>query len=444
MSKFLKIILLIILIIMVSFLGYFKIRSYQANQTLIPKNANGLMMVNTDLIYRSILMNAIKNPAYYFKGDEDSKVKIQKRGLKIPSKLFLYTFSDQNQTTFFSRFTITDRDEFSLFIADKFILTNYEKDENHLNWATSENGKINLCYNDKEVAVSFSLSNQNVEELLTAIVLEKDFIKVNKSKFKNILDQNGHLHFVNNEVNAFVNFNSGEIKGDISWITDYLQPVAKPTHTKFQDDATATFWMNANILNLPSKQWNIGDYTIDRDSLSTYFKDYMDFEWKGSMKKTDSVITYEYDDDFEKIAIVTAVEKDMPLFTFRLDADGENLKNYLQNNHLLDPISGRVNPDVFPLYPLFVAGFSNQFQIGTQVNTEDKTDSKPSNDFLYGMIDFKKANTQQDIPYFSSFLKSFDKMEIRGSKTGSEPIKISGRITFENHNINAFYQLIRK
>ena len=69
MKKFLKITAAIVILLLIFFAGVLKYRRYQAGQTLIPKNATGIIKINVDELYQTVALNILGNPGYYLKSD---------------------------------------------------------------------------------------------------------------------------------------------------------------------------------------------------------------------------------------------------------------------------------------------------------------------------------------------------------------------------------------
>jgi hypothetical protein len=446
MKKFFKIIAVIILSLLIFFVGIFKYRQYRTNQVLIPRDATSVLKISTDEILRSLAANMIANPRFYLKSDDQPKPTVMQNklasGLRIPASLYLFTMENQSTNAIFTRFDVKSKNNFETFIQQtlKFKIL---KQQNGMSFASSSLGNVVICYNTEAAAIVFSGEIKNFDSILINLLKQENFLKLSESKFNTLEASSHHIAYSDTKNRFNIDFNTGAFNFDAEFSTEAIVPAAEPKHRIFNKESTASFWLNADFPTTENKTYRFKNAIIERDSLLKYYKGYLDFEWTNSTSQTDSIITYEYNDDFEKVEKITLQKKEIPNFTMTITADANGLKSYLNLQRIINLDSGTVNKSVFPLYKAFVSGNSEQFLLGTNKDLKVDTKKEGSKDFLSLDVNFKKLNTQLNVPGVNRFLKSFDRLSIKGKAVNAHQVRLNGRVTLINEDINSLYQLLK-
>ncbi|MFC3559590.1 hypothetical protein [Pedobacter jamesrossensis] len=446
MKKFLKITAVIVLSLLIFFVGTFKYRQYQANQFLIPKNANAVVKISVDEIYKTLAANIIANPVYYFKSDlkKDSTNKNDKfyNGLKIPASLYFYNIAGAPSTTFFSRFQIKNVKDFENFLRNTLHLE-IAKEIGNINIAKSKLGNFSICYNSKAAALALATQIENYEPILLDILNEKNFIKTSDSQFKKILTRKEHLAFSNKENSGWINFNNGVINFCNEFITNEVIPLSSIKHRKLSENATIGFWLNANFKSIDKKVYKYKNFSLEKDSLLKYYNNNIDFEWTNSIQQTDSVITYEYNDDFEKVEKVSLKKRNIPLFSLNFSTKQNGFKNYLAKQGLVNLDSNILNKNTFPLYKVFIKTDANNINFSTAKEQTVNTDKVSSDDFFYLNIDFIRLNKQLEIPIVTNYFKILKRLEVKGKAIDQDKANLQGKLELKNEDINSLYQILK-
>lgn len=448
MKKFLKIAAVILISLLIFFIGTLKYRNYSANQIAIPKNTTSLVKICVDEILKTLALNAISNPVRYFKSDTGKNVgrsfKRLDHGLSIPANLYLYTIKDQPSTSLFARFKIRNLKNFEDFLS-KAIGFKIKKVSNKLKYAKSVLGNIAICYDEKSAAVVFSSHIANFDAALKDVLNEKNFKKMSDGGFSQLISSSSHVAFEENAQFAELNFKNGEIS--FNGIFNTPEGVKIKTglysHQPANTNNVMNFWLNADFERNTKKEFKLKNVLIEQDSLVKYYQGYIDMEWINTIKQTDSIITYEYNDDFEKAQKVTLQQKDVPNFLINISADALPLKNYLARQNLIHLDSAMVNKSVFPLYQVFVGGNSKQVIFSTKREPSLHQYSQKTNNFLSLNLNFNQFNQQVNFPIISRYLEGLKYLTVKGQATGDEKIAVQGKLEMNNKDINALYQLLK-
>ncbi|WP_231465523.1 hypothetical protein [Pedobacter sp. Leaf132] len=445
MKKFLKITAAIILSLLIFFVGAFKYRQYQANHVAIPKNSTSLVKVNVDEIYKSLALNMISNPGFYLKSGTKTDQKINfnslNHGLKIKASVYFYTIQNQSSSAFFSRFSVKDYKEFKSFLKNvlHFKIT---KATNGLGLAKSKIGNVVILYNEQAAALVITNEIANYNLILNDILKEKNFETIKKTKFKSIIDNHKHICYQNENNFTELNFNNG----NVVFTGIFNQPKGlifkeNSNHRSANKNAAVSFWLNANFLPALNRRYNFKNTFLESDSLAKYFKGYIDLEWLNTTQQTDSVITYDYNDNFEKVEKITLQAKEIPNLVININADAPGLKNYLNRQNYINPDSLTLNKTIFPLYKIYVGGNTKQLVLSTNKKISTTNTFEKANNFFAMNVDFEQVNKQINQPMLSRYLKDFKKLNAEGKKTEHGKIVIEVQLSLINENINALFQL---
>ena len=443
MRKVLKIFGAIVLFLVVFLFGFIKYRQYSANNALIPVEAETLIKINADQIIQSIAWNVPFNLNHYLKSSKRNKKRKSKMDfpITIPASVYLYTLKNYGSGTFFCRLEISDYTAFVNFINTGSGLQRFPLAGMEMQWAKSSDGKLTIFYNKEAVAISYSFSKTNVEEVLPEILLQKNSIEANKSIFSKEMKRKDHLIFSGDHISGILNFKSGEMNVEISWLSNLVIPAEKPVHSAIQPHTIVQFWLNADLENFPSKEIYRKDFRLNTDSLLKYYAGYMDLEWSDVIKQKDTIITYEYNDDFEKVEIKSVQENKIPSFQVSLKSDAKKLMTYLEKEDLLDTATMLINTKAFPLFPLYVSENEQELMLGTNRQKANESKKVLNDEFMYLNVNFKKLKAEYNLPFISDGIRNLDELKVTGKSLGPDAILIKGKLRFSNQKINSFYQL---
>jgi len=447
MVKFLKITAAIVILLLVFFAGIIKYRTYQAEQTAIPKSAISLIQINMDELYQSISANMLSHPAYYFKSDfkKDTAAAEPDKlitGLSIPASIYLYNLADQPTGTLFSRLKIESVDEFENFIKNVIHLQITKRTEG-INMAKSQTGNLVIYYNNKAVALAVTTKQNNLESALLDILAQKNTVKLSESKFAEQLVLKKHIVFSNKDHGGWIHFRNGQIDfRDILSSADIL-PANKSFQHQQTPGSTLNFWLNASFKQNLNKIYRFKNFSLESDSLMKYYNGNLDLEWTNSVTQTDSIITYEYNDNFEKVEKVSLQKRTIPCISLNLNTKGYKLQNYLTKQGLIDPDSNMVNKNVFPLYKVYVNGGTDNLNFATVQKTGNQLIKKTSTDIFYLSVDFIKLSKQIKMPLISHYFNTAKYLEVKSNFIEGKKISIDGKLELKNGEINALYQLLK-
>ncbi|WP_316832157.1 hypothetical protein [Pedobacter aquatilis] len=446
MKKFLKITAVIFLSLLIFFVGTFKYRQYNANRVKLPKQITSLVKINVDELYKSLAANIISNPAFYFKSDfskrKDSKFSGFEHGLKIPASIYLYTLENQPKSAIFTRLEIKDYNDFENFLKTVTGLR-IEKKAGQLKCAKSKPGNFSVYYNKQVAAIVLSNEINNYDAILADILIQKDFEEINKYKFGNLINAHKHICYEMGTTYAELNFENGKV----NFLNTFNQPVGTILNSGFphpvaDKNSTVSFWLNAGFAKAENKTYKLKNVHVERDSLAKYYKNSLAFEWTNTILQTDSIITYDYNDDFEKVEKVALQKKEIPDFVVNIAADVKGLKNYLSHQNIINPDGGTLNKAAFPLYKVLVSNTDKELVLSTKQHHKTATKTAKTDDFFALNVNFIKLNKQLNQPLTTRYFKNLTQLTMSGKASNTGEIKIEGKLSMVNRDINSLFQLL--
>ena len=444
-KKILKRAAISISVLLLIFKGILMYRYYASYKDVIHKDADQIVKVRVDGIFQSIAFNAIKNPSFYLNKDskketEDDK-KTDDKGVSVPANLFLYTINGYSKTTVFMSFKITDSSAFKNYMISKFQFKNFKSIQT-ITTAFTQDKKIQIGFNDKQCVVVFSQNQEDVSLVFTDLLANGNTLDQSDIKWSKIKGANSHINYITKNNTLNLDFEAGQLLINGNFILpEYLDAPKTFTASSFSSEASITLDLNVlSTVNYVSFKHK--DFTVQTDSLSTYYNGHIAAELAKKTTQIDSVITYQYNDDFEKIATQTAIEKEVPEINVQLATEGSKLYTYLKHVGIID--ANIISKDLFPLYQFTVDSTTNGLLLSTSATRVFETKKVESSTILALTVDFKKLQDQNHFPIALNYMDKLLSLKLNGISNKEETIDVSGQVKLKNEDINALAQFFRK
>ena len=338
----------------------------------VPKPATEVIHVNLRQIEHHILVDAIKNPLKFIDFKLPTKKKdslLLKKIISIPRNLFFYTNDAQFNGIWISSFIkIKKQEKLSAYlIRDGFVKSNDEDDVTLFN-----KKNVALAIKDKQLIVAFK---ENKEATISAVAIEvfneNMFLSETSDVLKSIVNSKSDISYAavkDNFVEA--NFKNGlfEVLGTLHsdvFLTlkdsDFSKNSLGYISTKINKEHKL---FKALIIEENRRKFN--NFTkLSIDSIISKWSGNFALNLKVINSKKDTIVTYDYDDDFNKIEKIAVQELTVPEFDFSFDADS-NLFGYLSNKNAIQVIESDTVFTSMPLYKLYASTTATALNIATQ------------------------------------------------------------------------------
>ncbi|RAJ17781.1 hypothetical protein [Olleya aquimaris] len=434
---------IIISVLLLLFKGFLMYRNYASYQDVIHENADHIIKVKVDGLIQTIVFNAISNPSFYNRtSTEKDSLKTDKKtgkGFSIPANLFVYTIKNKPSTTFFTSLKLTDSSNFTNHLMSDFKIENFETSKG-ITIATTNDHNFLIAFNDKQCVMAYNPSKENINEVFSELLIDNKTLSKSDEKWSKIKDANSHINYVTKNNNLHLDFNSGNISitGNLE-LPVFLNVPRTYTGVQFSKDASAT--LNLNVFStLQYVSFDFEGTEIKVDSLNDYYNGHIALEIAQTTTQIDSIISYTYNDDFEKVETKSAVKKEVPEINVQLSSKGSKLYKYLERASIIK--QGMLNKELFPLYQFKIDTTTTSLLASTNIHKPEVFIETENTNVLELNIDFKKLKQQNHFPMLNSYLEQLLTLKTIGTFNKDETLQIEGKVQFANKDINALVQLV--
>ncbi len=400
----------------------------------IPSDAVAVVNINLRNLEHHLLMDILKHPLEYIK-TEPSKNKDKSsfkfyKAVEIPRNLILYTKNNNYSTWFSEPLLLTDKEGLLSNLSRKKFkkvkvrdVLVYKRDNFYV---FVEDEYISLCFSAESIvhAVSF------YEVKSTLLDSESDL-------FKQLEKTRNDLVFVTN--------NGTLIKGDfVNGAIDFKGIIKSNLfNTVMTNTNEGLIGFDVNI-NKNNSFYQSFTNTVNRDkfakvtqlsfdSIQTYWNGNLHFRLRNFTKQRDTIKTYEYDDDFNKIEKIAIQEDIVPDFAMRLETNN-SLKNYLINQNALQIVDGDAIFTTFPLAKIYITTADSKIGLYTKSGINKSINSSKFN--LHFDIKAYQKQSGESIYTINNIVK-FNKVDINIDKDN----QLSARLLMSKKR-NAIVELI--
>lgn len=433
--------------------GYWTYRQYRASQTPIPRDATSVVRIHVDGLIRDIAWNALWNRAAYRDTTEQpGAVSGLKRwkppGIPIPSSLFLYQLdharSGEFPDVYFTSLAVDDPAAFAAWLHDNLGMEANPSENGTV--AFSERTLVVIRPERALLALSPTKPNAPISlltDVLANLWQQQDRnVAVSESDFREVMHNDGQMsgrgahRFSFDFGKGFVTFN-GRYRLDAT--TDRLENTPH-----FDGSNAASLWAQGGLTRfLAGRLFNIGGHTLHGDSLLRHYRGRIAVEWKGTTTQQDTVINFDYDDNFELVETREIVDKSVPEIYCSILAD-TGLISYLNAQGVLEAPSNTVSRDVFPLFRLDVSTRPSGY---VQFHTAPAALALPppsdrGNELLYLRVDFSKLEIPDLPASLAPYEQAADFLELSGQPASANEVAVHGTLHLKDPQLHSLVQLL--
>ncbi|MCX2453946.1 hypothetical protein OQX61_21945 [Pedobacter sp. PLR] len=447
MKLTLKISATIVLLLLISVYGYLYFRESRSYDQQVAKDASVVYKLNVDGLLKTMAVDFIGNPGYYLKTKEKGG---QKPDFSLPANVFVYSLKTKAPGTFFTELALSDTTGLNAWLKRVLKITDFAVQGAGNRVGTSSDRKITVLNAGKTFAIAYSFKREAVLEELNDILGKKNRMEGGTPLMIALKKAKGHLSWTAAAGGGQLNFKDGLAEIEGSFPTEGLDIPDQPrSMVEFADHALIKIRVNAGFKTsgMP-KDLSLKGISVQTDTLLKSYLGFAALEMGPAITQMDSLIAYEYNDDFEKVATVQLKKVRVPKLKLSIGARTAGLLAYLKENQVIST-EDRLNKELFPLYQVFSRTKNNIWQLSTLENdpvneTEAiRNTSKTNPDFFALTADLRGIKAQQVFPLLNKWLKPFSHLKITAAKIDNGTARLNGTLEFEDKNINAFIQMIQ-
>lgn len=440
-KRFLKAAIFISVLLLI-FQGFLMYRDNASYNGVIHQNADKIIKIRVDAIGKSMFYNALKHPAYYYhnlKKERDTiDEKTPGKGFYLPANIFLYTIKGKEESTVFSSFGISDVERFKAYLKGEGFSD--FKSLSTFQIASKSKGKLAIAYSEKQCVVVYNPSHENVNDIFMDLLQKNNTLQKSQDVYKKLKDADEHINYMALTDHLDINFKDGKVvfSGNIALASEFEVPT-ESYFPRFSEGSSLKFFLNLNT-SRHFEATTIQEVRIAPDSILKYYKGNLMIELAGATQQQDSIVTYEYNDNFEKVEVKTASIKKVPEINLVVSTVTKDLLNYLQNASIIR--DDKLNPKLFPLYQFKVDTTTRNFQLSTHFSKTIEKAQVSYNDVFGLEIDFIKLKEQNHFPIMEDYLNMSTILKLKGTLHNSNIIAVEGHLELKVKDINVMAQLI--
>ena len=358
----------------------------------IPKSATEIIHVDLRQIEHHFLADAIKNPSKYinFKTKKKKKESLRKT-VSIPKNLLFFTNTSTYKSAWFSNFVnVKNGDKLQ-----RYLLQEGFKEVTSDNLKLFNKDRITIGILNGKIVIAIKKQREDfVVQVFENLFQETSFYEKNDYLLQSIANSQSDITYSSAKADFLeANFENGllEIKGTLIselFLDDiyvdnsensvgFMAAKVNKKHTLFKSLSS----------HKNGKKFN--DFTkLSLDSIIDKWDGRVVIDLNSVDKTIDTIVTYEYDDDFNKIEKKSVQELRTPDVNFILGSKG-SLYTYFMENNAIRSIDNDTLFTSIPLYKMFVKKQHDELYIFTK-NQLDVRANKEAKIKFRAFLDMEK------------------------------------------------------
>lgn len=426
-----KIILYVVGILLLLAAGFWAFLYYQrwsSYQVSIPAQADRVVRINLEQIGKKILKTADKSKMH-----QNELMPLVNKSFDLPFNLFAFGIKSLSTSVYFTKVKIADKKAFNELIGKVF--PNGQDSLRH-----NATNTMSIMFNSEHAVVIWGKDTTlRVFSQSSDFLNNKNVVEFSKSQLYEVKDIDADLSSLGNMYNFAINFEQGKISG--SFVSNVQQE--SPISLKVPKESALAVISKENFFSLLNKL-GIKELTpnVSTQELNAYAHQGFALYINGETEQVKSVVTYEYDDNFEKVAVKKTEPVTVPNLNLKIPlSDEHTAMNALLSAQVLIGADS-VNNAILPLWNMkyFLKSGRTLFMYASQdldtaiaqpVQLETDAD-------LVAWIDFQKLSNMSSLAELKSYLSVFDQLSINHDTGDTYKIELS----FQNKNRPSLAQLI--
>ncbi|WP_340198573.1 hypothetical protein [Ascidiimonas sp. W6] len=368
--------LFVIISIVVITLYLFRYKSALTIENKIPSTATEIVQINLRQIEHHLLVDGIKNPFKYIslKSKKKDTTASFIETIVIPKNLLFFTNNDNFKGGWFS--TI-------IKLKDSVELRNCLLQEGFNDFTDEKitffsKGKVVIAIAGKKGIIAYKKQQSlSVNAAIQTVFNETSFYKKETDILKSIKNSKSDITYVNAKSDFLeADFKKGlfEIKGKVQselFVADAYNADSKNLIGFIATKVNTNHHIFRSLISDKNKT-KFKDFTkLSIDSIVNNWNGSVVFNLKNIDTKTDTIITYEYDDDFNKIEKKSVQKTNIPNVTITLGNDA-NLYGYFYTHKIIQIKEGDTLFAGIPVYKMYARRQENYLHISSQRQLETR------------------------------------------------------------------------
>lgn len=305
--------------------GFFWYRAVNQTAINLPEDTQSIMRVEVDRLFWELLPEMLGD-AFTDQRTGDS---VSDFGLRdwwqiarsVPAVCYFYSLADQPDR-YYSHFSVRNSRTMDRFLVEKLKL---QRDSSASMCVYRQRfAQVIIQGNDMHVLLGRGLDDMALDTLVESaktaddqLRSTEDFLSAHEVvKFEDL------MYFDRNGNQMGLDFGSGMVEFQGRMSASFLNI---PEHSKagqFLDDDVFYGYLNTDLRKLlPIVQKHVEQFDVSEDQLTPYLGNFLDFRiGNETVSQTDTIVTYEYDENFQQTETLTTQTLQVPELSVRLAA----------------------------------------------------------------------------------------------------------------------------
>ncbi|EDM34854.1 hypothetical protein PBAL39_03120 [Pedobacter sp. BAL39] len=427
--------------------GYLEWRQHRSYHNRIHEKAALIFRLNLDNVLKTMAADFFSNPSDYLgSGCGPATKSGAGNGLHVPANAFIYNVSGRSASTYFCSLPVADIDALKSYLTKvlHFQITAVPGAEARF-MASSKDNKFKVLFNENDIAISYSLSRANVVDILEDLILHRKMLTGNSALLSPLKSSKAHVSWSGPGTSGKLQFSDGAITAEGSIPISGLGITAKPNvRSDFPDNAVLRGWFSGDLHKLlGNRHINWQGNKINTDSLLCHYGNYMDFYVGGMVSQQENIISYEYDENFEKVAKTVVKDVAVPEISISIDGAAPGMSRYLSATGIIND-NTQLNARLFPLFKVFFDDSDpGMMTMNTFQRKIPKAVRRPNPYFLSADINFQAIKKWKNIPVPEQVTKLLSTFTVQAEKLDGQRANLYAELLFVKKDVNSFLQMVR-
>ncbi len=305
----------ILLLFFLSIYGWLVYRDSISYRHAIHQDANLIVKIDVDKIIKKGVLYLVTHPSGYFSARKSKEEKeIHRKGFSIPANIYLFSISNEPDILY-TTLPVTDKNKLVDYLKQNFAFENFSLKDGM--WSGYTQTKMyRVVISDELLLVSYSPEREIEEEKISMVMQSLLTQAPNENLLESLKNTKGEISALYKDLKINIDEDGKTIKVVGQTTSANFNPTDLPLVGKFLKN-----------------NWNRDLEMMFRRSTQTQL------QIRGSVSRTDTITSYEFNEDFERIEKKEIRTYRVPGIALSLALDSlfkiQNIENLLNENGLV-------------------------------------------------------------------------------------------------------------
>ncbi len=425
----------VLLLLILIYICRYKLGSCICNT--IPEDTDAVIQINSRSFEKYLLHDFLAHPLSYLEDSQsegqDSATSKSQTGilecLSVPKTLLFYRHGASSSTWTSSELAIKDVSKLKKYFQEN----DYTSKEDNSQYAKKNQKAI---IKDNKLTVTYNPSNWNLEK---PTIVSTTFLKEGDSLFNAVKNATSDVFYFDNEGNNLkIDFSVGEIIIKGNYELSFLKP-ATPILKSSGIGRLSTKIELPQLLDQVSadKKDKFTNFSkLNLDTLSPLIKGNIHVMIKDFEVSRDTVVTYDYDDNFNKVEVKEVKENIKPNYTFAISMQPEAVAYMKRKKAIIE----QEEKDILAIMPLVTTYCNYENEVLYLYTVNNDPPQTALSDYKFNLdLDLDQYQEKGYSGRWDRYLQDLNDLRLTVNKDD----KIDGQVTYKE-KVNPIVSLFKR